>query len=274
MLGLLTALLVAATPTSKPFALAMPGLNSVQLAEGEGELRAESLSQALAAHGVKVFSARDLRTLLGLERQKQLLGCAEDNQCMMELTAALGVDGVLVGDLGHFGEEYVLNLKVLSTTKGTVMAIFNARSTAAQLERTFENGARALLKGLEAAGPWRFSGPLEPLGVTAAASPLRIAAIAPAVVGVGALVTGLVLQLSAGTTFDQFTTAKARGDAAAATTLAENGKGLELGSAVAFIGGGVALGAAVVMFFAGAPVQPTALVTPQGASLGLVGVLP
>lgn len=274
MLGLMAALLLAApadVSSTKPFALAMPGLNSVQLAQGEGELRAESLSQALGAHGVKVFSSRDLQTLLGMERQKQLLGCAEDNQCMLEITAALGVDGVLVGDLGRFGEEYVLNLKILSTAKATVLAIFNARCTGAQLERTFENGARALLKGLEAAGPWRFTGSLEPLE---SVSPVRVAAIAPAVVGVGALVTGLVLQLSAGKTFDDFSAAKARGDAAAATTLAADGKGLEVGSAVAFIGGGVALGAAVVMFFAGAPVQPTAMVTPQGASIGLVGVLP
>lgn len=274
MFGLLAALVVAATPdvsSAKPFALAMPGLNSVQLATGEGELRSESLGQALAAHGVKVFSSRDIQTLLGMERQKQLLGCAEDSQCMLEISAALGVDGVLVGDLGHFGEEYVLNLKVLSTTKGTVLALFSARCTAAQLDRTLENGARALLRGVEAAGPWRFSGSLAPVGEN---SPVRLAAIAPAVLGVGGLVTGLVLQLSAGATFDQFTTAKARGDAAAATTLATNGQGLEVGSAVAFMGGGVALAAAVVMFFAGAPVQPTAMVTPHGASFGLVGVLP
>lgn len=276
MLALLAVVVVAVTPDpmSKPFSLAVPGLNAVQLAKGEGELRAESIGQMFTAHGVKVFSSRDLETMLGMERQKQLLGCSEDNQCLMEITSALGVDGVLVGDLGKFDAEYVLNLKVLSSSKGTVLALFNARCSAAQLETTFENGVRALLRGVESNSPWRFTGSLEPIVVEAPVSPLRLVAIAPAVVGVGGIVAALVLQFQAGTTYDAFTDAKKAGNGASANSLAVQGKSQELGSAIAFIGGGVALGAAVGLFFAGAPVQPTAMISPQGASVGLVGTLP
>src|SRR3990167_7365998 len=101
MLCVLLSLALAAEPLrSKPVTLALPGLNAVNLAAGEDDLQAEVVAQKFIAHGVQVMTARDLSTVLGMERQKQLLGCAENHACVVEMTAALGADGVIVGDLG------------------------------------------------------------------------------------------------------------------------------------------------------------------------------
>jgi hypothetical protein len=50
----------------------------------------ERLATTLEARGVyEVISSKDVQTLLGLERQKQLLGCGE-TACYAELTGAMG----------------------------------------------------------------------------------------------------------------------------------------------------------------------------------------
>src|SRR5688572_12170524 len=107
------AALLCLTGAAAPVSLALPGLNAVNLAQGEGELYSELLAQKLAALGLKVISARDIGAVLGLERQRELLGC-KDGICTAELAGALGVEGIVVGDVGKLGGSYQVNLKVLS----------------------------------------------------------------------------------------------------------------------------------------------------------------
>jgi TolB-like protein len=65
-----------------------------------------------------VISSRDIQALLGLERQKQLLGCADDAQsCMAELSGALGARFVLTGSLARLGDAWQLTLSTLDTKK-------------------------------------------------------------------------------------------------------------------------------------------------------------
>lgn len=83
---------------------------------------AESLTEAVAAEAsrVKLFevtSQKDFTTLLGLERQKQLVGCSEGNSCMAELADALGARFVLSGSVARLGEAFQLNLQTIDTTR-------------------------------------------------------------------------------------------------------------------------------------------------------------
>lgn len=64
--------------------------------------------------GVKVTSADQVRAILGLERQKALLGCS-DGSCLAEISGALGVRYVLQGRLDKFGKTLVLTAAVLDT---------------------------------------------------------------------------------------------------------------------------------------------------------------
>jgi hypothetical protein len=64
-----------------------------------------------------------MAAILGLERQKQLLGCTDaSSSCMAELASALGVDAILAGELAKLGSTYQLDLKVLSAKDGARLA--------------------------------------------------------------------------------------------------------------------------------------------------------
>jgi len=73
---------------------------------------------------LRVITAREMQALLGLERQKELVGCTtEGSSCLAELGAALGVDGILLGDLAVVGKRYELTAKVVASTDGKVLSI-------------------------------------------------------------------------------------------------------------------------------------------------------
>jgi TolB-like protein len=72
------------------------------------------------ALGSTVFGADEIRTLVGLERQKQLLGCAE-NSCLAEIGGALGARQIVSGSLNRFGGTYLLVLKLLDARNGRVI---------------------------------------------------------------------------------------------------------------------------------------------------------
>jgi hypothetical protein len=87
----------------------------------------DQLVQELTLAGLEVISPRDIQAVLGIERQRQLMGCSgEQTQCLVELANALGTSGVLQGSIGRFGSDYRLNLKVISASEGKALAVFSA----------------------------------------------------------------------------------------------------------------------------------------------------
>lgn len=68
-------LLIAA---AEPVKLAAPAFKCADVGTEKCEFYADFLAQQLEVAGVKVISERQLQALLGLDRQKQLLGCTED----------------------------------------------------------------------------------------------------------------------------------------------------------------------------------------------------
>lgn len=281
------AVVVSATPlVSRPLSLALPGLNGVNLSPGEAQLHAETLAQKLISHGTSVMTARDLEVAMGIERQKQLLGCSEDNQCLIELTGALGVEAVVIGDLGRIEGSYVLNLKALSPSTGKPLGIHNARFRPDDLERNLENAVRSLLRSLafslhrEDLAAMDLSAIPDPNAVVVKPPPpppdQRLWALLPAGIGVGAFATGAVMQMVAGQKYDAL---KAGGLIEMdARELRDDGRSIETAANAVMVGGGVALGAALVVFLimpAPPPVAPAVSVGPNGAvSLGVTGVLP
>jgi hypothetical protein len=89
---------------------------------------AEHFAQSLRAPGLRVITAREMSTLLGMDRQRQLLGCdAASSSCLAELASALGAAAVVVGDVGRFQDTWQLNVKVLSGSDARVIASRSAR---------------------------------------------------------------------------------------------------------------------------------------------------
>jgi hypothetical protein len=99
----LAALLAAAAPMK----LAAPELDRMNVDEREASYLLEVFTERLSTPQLKVTTATEIAAVLGLERQKALLGCNDaSTSCMIELANALGVDGILKGSIGKFGERY------------------------------------------------------------------------------------------------------------------------------------------------------------------------
>ena len=70
---------------------------------------------------VEVIGSSDISALIGFEKEKELLGCDDDVTCIAQIGGALGVDLLLVSEVGRVGSTYVLNLKLIDSHKGTVL---------------------------------------------------------------------------------------------------------------------------------------------------------
>jgi TolB-like protein len=80
------------------------------------------------------ISSNEIETMLGAERQRQLLGCGEDSSsCLAELAGALGAGFMLTGSLAKVGGVYQLNLQVVDTRNARTLG----RSS--KLARDFES---------------------------------------------------------------------------------------------------------------------------------------
>lgn len=103
--------------------------------EGVTNKAAASLTEAVASEvrkraGAEVITQREINTVLSLERQKVMLGCATD-ACMAELGGALGAERLLVGDVARVGESLLVHLRLLEVAKVNVVA---------QADRRFRKG--------------------------------------------------------------------------------------------------------------------------------------
>ena len=81
----------------------------------------DAVVQTLTERGLfQVLSRKDLQTVLGTERQRQLLGACDTNpsSCATDLGDVLGARYVLTGALSKLGATYELSLQVIDTVKG------------------------------------------------------------------------------------------------------------------------------------------------------------
>ena len=67
----------------------------------------------------RVIGGSDLRDLMSLEQQKQVMGCGDDS-CLAELGGALGVPFLVSPSLGKLGSVFVINLKVTDVENASV----------------------------------------------------------------------------------------------------------------------------------------------------------
>jgi TolB-like protein len=79
----------------------------------------EAITQEVAARGYfRVISSKEIQTLLGFERQKQVAGCSsETTSCLAELADAMGARYVLSSTLSKMGDAYQLSLQTLDSAR-------------------------------------------------------------------------------------------------------------------------------------------------------------
>jgi len=87
---------------------------------------------AVRDQGVEVISPSEIAAVLGLERQRQLLGCSESG-CLAELGGAMGVDYIIQGAMAVLEHDSVLTLTLIDH-KGLAVAsqrkVVNGREAA------------------------------------------------------------------------------------------------------------------------------------------------
>lgn len=68
-----------------------------------------------------VLGLDEIKALLDLESQRQLMGCSGENSCLAEIADALGADVVVLGSVARVGDTHVVSLK--SVLQGEVAAL-------------------------------------------------------------------------------------------------------------------------------------------------------
>ncbi|HEY3451351.1 MAG TPA: hypothetical protein VGK67_33645 [Myxococcales bacterium] len=130
-------LLLGAAPETSKVAL-MP------LPEGEGvsEKTALAITEAITSEvrrvpGVQLITQQEIGSLVGLERQKTLMGCGNDS-CLAELGGALGVDKMVTGNINKLGETWLFNLKLSDVKKSKIVAQADRRLRKAAIDDLLE----------------------------------------------------------------------------------------------------------------------------------------
>ena len=236
--------LLAASPAPK---LALPGLDRVGVDADKAEFFVEYLAQELFDAGYEVVTRKQIDAVLGLERQKALLGCADTgSSCLAELAGALGAEVILVGSVARLDDEYVFTLKIVSAKDARTLAQRRGggKSDKAALEWLTSAGRELAETAVGATAPG-----VAPTASAWSSLPRWVAAV-PLVVGVGLGVASGVLYGSSQSSAKYLMSGMASSQLEA-TMVATSGAQQQVASAVLLGGAVLMLGIAVVLFLLG-----------------------
>jgi TolB-like protein len=125
LLTLALALTISASPAE--VTVVFPGFSGLdaKVADAMSERFASELGKG---SGVRVVTRRDVEQVLGLERQKALLGCSESsNSCIAELAAGLGANAMITGTVVPVGSKVTVTLRLIDARDGRVVSSESAR---------------------------------------------------------------------------------------------------------------------------------------------------
>lgn len=143
--------LLAAAPVE--LSIGITPFQLIQMPEQMAGYAEDRLAIQLGQRGFKVTTPADMRALLGLERQKQLLGC---ESCSSDLASALGVTLLLVGRVSKLEDRFELDLRVIRQRDGVVVASDTraGEGTEKKLAELVEGAAASLARQLEPKVPF------------------------------------------------------------------------------------------------------------------------
>ncbi len=112
----------SSAPKTKPPKLAFLGVSGAGVPRETSDSVAEYIQSQLQALGAyEVIGRGEIKTLLGYDREKALLGCSEES-CLAEISGALAAERVLSGTLSLVGDSYLINLSLLDSKKSRVIS--------------------------------------------------------------------------------------------------------------------------------------------------------
>ncbi len=276
MLALITVALLAADPAAakESVKLAAPSLTLIDLDPKLKGFYTDHLAQQLRFQGVQVSTDSDIAAVLGLERQRQLLGCTDD-ACKAQIGASLGVDGLVLGTVTKLDRSFKMDLRVVAA--GTARVIATASTSTGdndQLVGSIVVIAEQLAKQ-SAAALGKSLSPQASAQIVRGATMVKRMAWVPAVIGLAALGAGAFEMSQAGQSYDQLTKkqspllSQAEADAAAARGNQQQTLGLvglSLGAAAVIAGG------AMFLFGGDELITTGVAIGPNQVTLGVSGV--
>lgn len=243
MLAALAAVVVVVSAAT-PFKAGSVGVSVTGLPPERSEFYSEFVAQQMQSAGLSVVTQKQIGALLGMERQKQLLGCSDGSSCVAELAGALGVDGVLQGEAAKLESGgFQVTLKVLWSRDGRPLTNFTGRAPdEGGLLDAMGKGARLMAKDLTE-GDWVRLTTAPTSHEISPSSPVRVVGLATAGVGAGAMVVGVISFVASGDVArrlrdDTFlSVGEAQAVGREGSTLQGLGLGLMAGGAAAVLGG-------------------------------------
>lgn len=142
---------------------------------------------------IRVQTVEDSRVTLGLEAQKQLLGC-DDSSCLAEIAQAMGTDTLLFGRLDRIGSQ--LNFQITLLESNNAQPLVRSSGRADDVTQLLQQ-VPALLVDTKAQLNPAWAPP--PPSTTSSISPLLIGGLSAAALGVvtsGAGVAGALFAFS------------------------------------------------------------------------------
>ena len=234
--------------------------------------------------GVVVSTPSEIQAVIGLERQRQLIGC-EGQDCVGDLGALLGVEGLVTGAIAKVGSNYQLNIKVIDGKTGAGLSAASVTvGSESELLESMGRVARAMAKELFVKLD------RSPTGISAQqdvnAGWVRRRSWIPGLAGVVLMGAGVPLLISGNNDFvalrDDLTPADfdTGGKLAGQTPASFKQTGQlkqTLGFTLTVVGGAALLTAGAMFLFGGEKDQPVVVLAPLstgGAAVMISGELP
>ncbi len=249
---LASTILLTLLAAAHPVRLAAPGLTFANIGARDGEAyQSYFVNQMQLAGGVTVVTQAEIAALLGLERQKQLLGCEEASaaSCMAELGGALGAEGLVVGNISKLGGSFLLDVKVVEVQTARTLALISKRvANEEALLNALAEGAREISQKVRES--------LRPGEKPPAAEPFRLRPWL--LVGIGGLAlagAGSFFAVQASDRSTRLTSHFASGGlwTAQTNTWEAEGQAAQIAAIAFFSGAGAALITSAVLAVLGAP---------------------
>lgn len=156
MLALALGVVVAASPLK----IAVTGVSVTGINPAEGQAFIDFFAQRFGdALGSDVVTPTQVAGVVGLERQKQMLGCSDaSSSCLAELAGAMGVDFIVTGTMAKLDGGFTVSLKLIEVSSAKAKLSAATRVTGANalsdfLEQTARAWGRELKPGAPPLGP-------------------------------------------------------------------------------------------------------------------------
>ena len=146
MLEALVCIAVAVAPVK----VAVTGFSHANISPDLTEAYAARFTSLLRENTeLNVTSRQDIEQVLGLERQRALMGCESDNACLAEFSAALGVDALVSGNLARLDNGMLASLRAVRVRDGqSVFDVSGRVANETELIEWLEAQARPLASRL------------------------------------------------------------------------------------------------------------------------------